>query len=607
MKRTCLSRVSYAEWSNTIDEVECPYTIHERELVENNCPLNYEASEITPPLMSYCVRVIPDLEWQINSCLPAGSSLTLIYLPINWKTFLDFIIAEMGYQEGTLFWLPAKNLWYDKVVEMENLIGKIDSGYQWTEAGLFGVTVPDYALDATSDDADLCLYVDLALPGGKLLRKECKSRLPMICLHHRSAFNTEQLFCPDGYKTTVFSRLQSLCVKIDRFPVPLPRDKLTDVYVMENVCPYVFPITSRDHLTVFRELASAEGLTEDDRCLFRFNEFINKVVITEKEWIETDMDDVEFVNWSPYGDMSEIGSPRAEQNILVTQSNGEWSWSDSSVTCAICYKTGITLEMPKLELAMDTEMNLFLYVKNNNFLWRSRLGREMPSCYSVTLQSKSIENISLRTVSEVPTTTSSTTESDRFILETNGPGKYWCVGLQVQTFKVIEAEFKWSIPMKFALFARPRYALSGPTSNVFDLFLKDFIDLKRVRVVETSLQNFSDLYQLFHVTMIAIDDDYLTFEKNEIGLNERLLLAYYLHHHLDQVRQITETDPHMQFHILSLNSTEFCLPSTISELAEFNWHGARIGQHVSSNEYCLLKANGLPATKRCIGDGLYGE
>uniref|UniRef100_A0A182M2V1 G-protein coupled receptors family 2 profile 2 domain-containing protein n=1 Tax=Anopheles culicifacies TaxID=139723 RepID=A0A182M2V1_9DIPT len=61
------------------------------------------------------------------------------------------------------------------------------------------------------------------------------------------------------------------------------------------------------------------------------------------------------------------------------------------------------------------------------------------------------------------------------------------------------------------------------------------------------------------------------------------------------------------FRFLGTNSTEYCLPESLQLVPGKNvWWPARLGETVAPRNLCLIELSGLPVTRRCTGDYLYG-
>uniref|UniRef100_A0A182KDE1 G-protein coupled receptors family 2 profile 2 domain-containing protein n=1 Tax=Anopheles christyi TaxID=43041 RepID=A0A182KDE1_9DIPT len=62
-----------------------------------------------------------------------------------------------------------------------------------------------------------------------------------------------------------------------------------------------------------------------------------------------------------------------------------------------------------------------------------------------------------------------------------------------------------------------------------------------------------------------------------------------------------------RFRFIGANSTEYCLPESLRVAPRKNvWWAARLGESVAPRNLCLIEHSGLPVTRRCLGDYLYG-
>lgn len=595
-------------WFPLFDEIECKDSIDEY-TIRTPCPPDYQTLAGVLENIQFCVRILPEQPWE-NVCASSGSSFTLDKTA-GASSVIGQMRTEVGYS-SKVFWMPARKLWYGTLGDIELITGvEIDYGVQWTLPGTHGqsmdLTVGNYA------NGDGCIGGQIGFkdPEFPIIEEylsntlaDCTESYPIICLYDLKQPTMLQLSCPYGYKTTRYAHYQHVCIKIHKFENPIERDALSDDdYVREHICENVFQIDTGYALYIFEELSRQEQLNESDRCLFRI--VPDRVIITEKQWTElVKTEKIEFINWS--FDVSIPDAP-GDENILVAKHNGEWMWDKRPVTCAICFIPN-EIRQPSLSLDKDDDGNLVLAVQNYKFLWKDNDLSNGLSCFSFTYQAKLIESVEFYPIE------SENEMERRFKLFAHGIGKYWCTGVHMGTFDESEASMMWNVSMKFAVTARRLVVSSEPIEDVFQSFLTRLLNLTLFRIDRTTLEHssssqssgFTETIDLFHLTVTAITDYYLKFEKNAIGLNEPMLVAYYIKHCLDEIR--LTTTPATDFHILSLNSTDFCLPASISKLEsdKRNWSGVRIGQYVPSIEFCLQETNGLPATKKCIGDGLRG-
>uniref|UniRef100_A0AAG5DPS3 G-protein coupled receptors family 2 profile 2 domain-containing protein n=1 Tax=Anopheles atroparvus TaxID=41427 RepID=A0AAG5DPS3_ANOAO len=91
---------------------------------------------------------------------------------------------------------------------------------------------------------------------------------------------------------------------------------------------------------------------------------------------------------------------------------------------------------------------------------------------------------------------------------------------------------------------------------------------------------------------------------NEIGLPENYVQYYKMRWYLHSAL-VSLVDA--QFHLVGVNSTELCLPNSLRVAPGGNiWWTARLGETVTPKNLCLVEDTGLPLTRRCVGDFLYG-
>uniref|UniRef100_A0A2M4B957 Putative g protein-coupled receptor n=1 Tax=Anopheles marajoara TaxID=58244 RepID=A0A2M4B957_9DIPT len=129
---------------------------------------------------------------------------------------------------------------------------------------------------------------------------------------------------------------------------------------------------------------------------------------------------------------------------------------------------------------------------------------------------------------------------------------------------------------------------------------------------------------VLHLAMARIDDwpGHFTgaweYEENAIALPEQYLTIYRMRQCLGEVFEMvcnssssSSSSNDTWFRLLGVNSTEYCLPDrlSVSPSAEANgnvWWAARLGETIAPQNLCVVERNGLPPTRRCLGDYLHG-
>uniref|UniRef100_A0A499FWW0 Uncharacterized protein n=1 Tax=Anopheles gambiae TaxID=7165 RepID=A0A499FWW0_ANOGA len=93
-------------------------------------------------------------------------------------------------------------------------------------------------------------------------------------------------------------------------------------------------------------------------------------------------------------------------------------------------------------------------------------------------------------------------------------------------------------------------------------------------------------------------------ERNEIGLPAQYLDHYQTYKSLTAGLESLNSE---RVRFLGVNSTEYCLPESLHLAPGKNvWWPARLGESVAPRNLCLIEQSGLPVTRRCLGDYLYG-
>lgn len=591
-------------WMPAKENISCSYVINEYK-IRTKCPPNYRTFPGVLDDIRICFHITLDRAWT-NACLSSGSSLTLTELNLTDRLSLHQQLHTYSPGAGPTVWLPAKQMWFKKTanslrnsIRMDN--HTIANSIQWTLAGIHGLQVQLSNIEV--EDPNGCLLTQW-LPTNEVARvlTNCNNKNTMICLYNQREPTMLNLSCPPGYRTTRYATFQNICIQIRRFPKPIPPKLLSDDYVKENVCENVFTIDTGSTVHIFEELARIENLNELDRCLFKT--VPDKVIVSRNDWMQMDMDKIDFINWSLNTSIPLESDNHTENHILVATSNGAWIWEADTVTCAICFVENEILT-PTIELHKYDKNNLIVRIQKEEFLWRNHRRSNGFSCFAFVYAKNEIVTLDF-------SYHLFDGSAKVYTIATIGEGRYWCTGLRLRSFDVIETEIIHIQRLtQFAILVqRPSSMLASPSQGSFHSiiirfrnFLASFMDPQHLHIENISLNLTTNEMFLFHVSVLIQSDDFREFEENRLNISDTLLAVYYVREKLNEIR--LSTNESSLFHILSLNSTMFCLPVSISQLNEINWTGARIGQYITSVEFCLL-LSGLPITKRCVGDGLFG-
>lgn len=582
-------------WMPEMINISCSYVIDEYK-IRTQCPPNYQTFPGVLDDIRICFHIASEHPWS-NSCLTSGSSLTLSELNLTDRFSLHQQVRTYSTDVAPPVWLPARQMWFKKSVNYLQNSGRMDNrtianSIQWTLAGIHGMQVrlPNIVIE----HPDGCLLTQWKIANNEITRvlTNCNNKNLMICLYNQHEPTMLDLSCPPGYRTTRYATFQNICIQIRRFPTPFSPQLLSDEFVKGNICENVFSINTGSTLYIFQELARIDKLNESDRCLFQT--VPDKVIISADDWMQMDMSKIDFVNWS----LNTKIPLEATNHILVATSNGTWVWEASAVTCAICFVENRIL-MPTMELCKYDTNTLTVRIQNEEFLWRNHRHNGF-SCFVFAYAKNQIETVDFfyhQFDGSVKV----------YNITTIGEGRYWCTGLQLRSFEVIETEIVHIQRLtQFAILVQRPSLMEASQRGIVTLFrnfLASFMDPQHLYIENVSLNVTTTDVILFHVDMLIQSDEFREFEENRLNISDTILAVYYVRERLNEIR--LSTNESSLFHILSLNSTMFCLPLSISQLNEINWTGARIGQYITSVEFCLL-LSGLPITKRCIGDRLFG-
>lgn len=594
-------------WVPPRKDISCAYLIDEYK-IRTQCPPNYKTFLGVLDEIRICFHITGERPWS-NVCLASGSSLTLNELNLADRLSLE---KQVGIRHSYIpdapdtstppIWLPARQMWLMKSISPMQRSMKVDNhtilnSIQWTLAGIHGLQVQ--LSDIELEDPNGCLLT--RLQQNNVIRRvltNCNNKNRMVCLYNQLEPTMLSLSCPEGYRTTRYATFQNICIKIEKFSEPMPPKLLSDDFVRQNICANIFSIDSGSSLYIFQELARIERLSSADRCLFKT--VPDKVLISANDWMDMDMSKVDFINWS-FNASIPLNHP--ENHMLVTTVNGTWIWEDSAITCAICFVENKILT-PTIELHKYDQSNLIVRIQNEESLWRNHRRSAGFSCFAFVYGQDQIKTVDFAYQYYDGS-------AKVYNLATVGEGRYWCSGLQIRSFDVIGTEIihiqrltQFAILVERPRSALPSYEVSHPSIvRMFRNFLASFMDPNHLLIESVTLNLTTSDAILFHVRVLIQSDAFREFEENRLNISDTLLAVYYVREQLNEIRQ--STNESSQFNILSLNSTAFCLPASISQLNEINWAGARLGQYSTSLEFCLL-LNGLPVTKRCIGDSLFG-
>lgn len=277
---------------------------------------------------------------------------------------------------------------------------------------------------------------------------------------------------------------------------------------------------------------------------------------------------------------------------------------------------------------------MYVIVYNKEFLWREHSDEPGIKCFTDSdnelIRDVRVEDevwSGLLTMDDI--TTVGETSRSVYELRTygDGPGYYWCDGHAVPNFELIQSEpivaYKNVDGEVFAVLiethcnqchhyfkskfvkemARKFKDYLNNLRKKFRRQMLDEINIENVRVMKIEWinvpQNVSQI--IFHVT-VSLEHDIDDSEEDHLQMSDDMIQVYKLRNYLHQMLSSTKSP---EYKYVSLNSTEYCLPDSISVITDLSWVNAKIGETSAPKELCLA-GNGLPVRRQCVGDFIYG-
>ena len=542
-----------------------------------------------------CILVSSPEPWK-NSCMNLGITKSVLHLSSEkFIGVLDYLRSTKMVQE---FWLPAKR--YQDY-----------NPFQWTLPGKnWGDTIDfdDYQFDVEDNYKAKCLKMVLSHGSVVLVATDCDDKITNVCIYNEKSVMT--LACENGGLTSRYNYHQNKCFS---------KEKSLDTKKT------LFKATKFYSWTFMSELLKSFEMNSDDRCLV----------------------DLNTIDYPPYYLIDSTFG-----NYSTVDKDGKWITS-KNYTCAI-YEEEIIIRVPEIYLKFDANSGkMYLIIYNDEYLFKEGDEDAGVKCFTISdnelikvakvkskLWSESIRKYDVKLFDDRARSNKATSKSIYELkLYGSGAGLYWCQGHAIHSFSLIKS--KKVVATKkldgyiFAVLAEsnleqtqnPIYqksVLKGMSKNFLRL-LKDNNDLKLfemiivdsikdVRVMKIIKWNqlLSKVTAIYHVTVSKdFEKSSESYEEPNNDLQQKIddfkvLLNHQVMDILNgAIGQLNGTD----FKFLSINSTEFCLPESIKNpnpaIDELVWNKAFIGETVVPTELCLYDT-GLPVTRKCVGDFLYG-
>lgn len=595
--RTCCNGL----WGQVapVEKTECSFYAYE---FNKKCPQNYTEVHINRYKM-LCVMVSKLSEWD-TKCLDSGTQTTYLDLVVEEKEKINNYLSSRGITEA---WLPAK-----RMSPFEPLVWKL-LGWMWNKP----IELEDFTIDLEPGariDVEQCLKMMLTNGNVSIALDDCSKYLPNLCVfdHAKAVIDTGNCI-----STRYKGPTQRKCYSISNIPdnVTAIEDKVT-INSSE-----VFVANSVEKLIIYEQVAKNNHLTKDKKCLAHFT-----------------------------------------INSHLYDSLGRWSVLDSVGKYELsphfnCIATEIVrkVQTPQLSLKFNpSQGKLTLDIYSSENLWRENNRTAGVKCFT----NADYELIKVIKVKRKVWSGVYRFQIKNTIREVNkdiydiklygdGPGYYWCEGHSIPDLALVQTEKVYAARKIKGL----TYAISilVKLENTLDIerdkkLLRNLAREYRehIRVThEVSSRNMRTMAHritsvrpmkiesynpltlvtkfIFHITVTTnlteidlieasfgpvLDENSVTQNNTESEKDIPTTINEY-YDTKTQLNILLLQANSLKFTYISLNSTEYCLPTLDSPDDKYHWVSAHIGERTLSRELCL-KPNGLPLARKCLGDFIYG-
>jgi hypothetical protein len=544
------------------------------------CPYPMEKIEINSEIL--CLLVTTPTKWK-NSCLMYGDTNSID----KFKTVVNHLKVVKNLTE---FWMPVKR--YQEYNPFQLRIG----GAKWGNA----VDFDDYDLKIEDNYKDDCLKMDVTGEKPIFRSENCERKLSEVCIFDESS--VLKLACKSGL-TSRTSLHQNKCYTIEK-SAKYPTKKLFQATIYY----------SRKFIT---DLLKSFNLEPSDRCLIDLG--------------TVDYSQSFFTN-SSYG------------NFSLMNFEGKWMMG-KEFTCAI-YEETIDLQIPEIHLKFDSgsgRMQIVIY--SEEFLWKVDESEAPIKCFTIAdNELVKVAKVSARlwkgTMKGYDVKLFDGTKSRREVSKSiyelkmygSGPGIYWCEGHAIGNFQHVLSKkivartkldgFIFSVNLEAKVAVGKDEIYEDDVLEVTTKRLKTVLedsgkfntigDVSVMKILDFD-QNLSRMSAVFHITILnriksdssSEEDDFNVKYGDKISSDR----AVSYHENMDEIEKVLKRVDGKNFKFLSIRSTEFCLPTNITNPNSLTdvlvWPKAFIGETLPPTELCVYES-GLPLTRKCDGDFLNG-
>uniref|UniRef100_A0A182W434 G-protein coupled receptors family 2 profile 2 domain-containing protein n=1 Tax=Anopheles minimus TaxID=112268 RepID=A0A182W434_9DIPT len=580
------------------------------------CPPGFAAVRVYQQTnKALCVGIRSAGPWQ-DGCVRSGTATDYYDLDLTDLVEVRQLLHRLNVSEC---WISARRL-----LKYGELVRRLP-GTRWNTP----VELPNHShlLLPVSDynkNHD-CATVRIDQQSDQLSYQNCSATLPQICIYREASLL--QLHCETNEYTTRYSSHQRYCFSLRKSSLNMVRMLRLAMTAKGN-----YSIDNNRKVQLLIEMYDASKNCSDS---------LNFIYADRKDSTHhAHKRDTGDNKTMPNRDIIPIASPDPNSFACIAHQRLQIE-NDTLVTTD---GTG-----PGMYLHFDKARHkLFLTVYGDRWFWREDPSTNGFVCFTnvndeqlYSLRVKKLRSSHVKWDKHASNASSFTADRRMYEvkLEEYGPPRpYWCEAHLVPDFALIKtdtvlAQRKANCRRYFS--ATIELLLTRASTNPPDtLRLKDYdriigeyvknrhkqlpelkhifeaiksIHVKRMEDFWTSATN--DWYTVRLVLHIVTKcakkwDKLLQPESNEIELPAQYLDYYQMHRSLTTALESLRGEG---FRFIGTNSTEYCLPESLQLAKGKNvWWPARLGETVAPRNLCLIEVSGLPVTRRCLGDYLYG-
>ncbi|XP_055634874.1 uncharacterized protein LOC129774865 [Toxorhynchites rutilus septentrionalis] len=540
-----------------------------------DCPPNYVSLAVENHKRTFCVMLTKPQPWS-EICVSSGSTDDYYEISVTERSALNAFLRKTFVTE---FWISVR-----KESEYGPPLKKLP-GKEWGKPLDFE---EDYDIEVNRTSSGECMKTTISNNYSKARFEDCNKEFSQLCVYKRDTML--QLYCSPDEFTTRYSYFQNYCFSIR---------------ASENVRNDwdLYDVNTHRKYRLYHSLARVSNA----RC------------------------DYSAVQSNTTAQLQQVLQSAGQINKalhIAIREDGIMTLS-SRIDCFVYQYENTAIGEPKIFLKFDQIFKkLMLTIDQGRFLWREDYRDVGVVCYT-DADAELIKKVKISRRIWPPKQEKQRTDREIYELKLYGdfPGSYWCEGHSVPNFTVVKTEriVAQRKPSEVVIFSVLLHVSLYEDDNVlhkqylkqltksFINYIESFDDekikhavrlIKAMKVMKIEMVDYAKqrLTAVVHVAVKYSDDaDDEDDQEQENETDDRLAEQFHLRRLLLFTFKETCSE---QYCVRGINSTEICLPDTTQHT--LNWPSARIGQVVAPRKLCIVQSSGLPLTRKCVGDRIYG-